>query len=758
MKYLTKDKEAELRALLQPNKKITLRPEQEECITAIENSPIGSSVLAIMATGLGKTATFANLPRHGEKTLILSTGQEIVLNPLCYYDCPVGVEMGEFRAKRDFPNAEVISASVQSITRRLGDYDPKEFGTIIVDEAHHSAAQTYRTVLDYFKPKIRTVGFTATPNRTDGVRLSDIYSQIVFQRDIKWAIANDRLCNIFRREASLDVDLRNVRRTKGASGEMDFVQADLNRAMAKSAPSIVRIYHEYAFGPTVINVSSVPLAYEVASLIPGAAAVTGDMTMQDREAILSAFREGHIPCLCSVNVLREGVDIPNITTIIMARPTLSSTLYTQIVGRGLRLFPGKKALNLIDIKDCLGSNVSLCNAPTLLGIDMKSLPESARDSFNGVMLTDMERIAEELSDTPESWAFNAKVIQNWADSSGYDLHGVNWFKLPDGRMELTFPSGTGGQLYLTLPAPDALGMTTLNYGRMPLQVALDLTAECLERRYGRARAIWDRSIIERSWGPGAATPKQIAAIHAKLPEYDTSNITKGEASSVLNRIRCNGRHDKERDSQIQVLPPPPPEYAKKKHFVIDYQLPEGYLMDVSSKTLLADYCTWLERCILRAYQAEDQNLDSLIERINVSQKSTYVKNFLRFDTKYRYMCQMDEKSISRKDLSDWLSRNTDILIPRIIAARIVDPEKYKTPQKAKPKMTEPPFSSIVLTYPESSDIISGSRRKKLPDTAQQIQEKAMQRWADNEKRKARAKSSQKKPGCKRGRPRKEHAK
>lgn len=755
---MSKDKEAELQALLPPFKKVTLRPEQQECITAIEAAPKGTAVMAVMATGLGKTATFAHLPRHGEKTLILSAGQEIVLNPLCYYDCPVGVEMGAFRAKRDFPDAEVISASVQSIVRRLGDYDPGEFGTIIVDEAHHSAAPSYRTVLDYFKPKIRTVGFTATPKRTDGIQLSDIYSQIVFQRDIKWAIANGRLCNIFRREASLDVDLRNVRRSKDASGEVDFVQADLNRAMAKSAPSIRKIYNEFAFGPTVINVSSVSLAYEVASLIPGAAAVTGDMSMQDRESILSSFRDGNIPCLCSVNVLREGVDIPNIATIIMARPTLSSTLYTQIVGRGLRLSPGKEALNLIDIKDCLGGNVSLCSAPTLLGIDIKTLPETARDGFNGVMLTDMERLAEELSDTPENWAFNAKVIQSWADSSGYDLHGVNWFKLPDGRMELTFPGNTGGQLYLSLPAPDALGMTTLNYGRMPLQVALDLTAECLERGYSHMRPIWDRSIIERSWGPGAASPKQIAAIRAKLPDYDTSTISKGEASSVLNRIRCNGRRNKHIDCQLQVLPPLPPEYARKKNYVMDYQLPAGYLLDVPSKDLLADYSSWLESCILRAYRCEGESLDKLIERINISQKSAYVKTFLRYDTKYRYLCKMDEKSISRKDLSDWLSRNTDILIPRIIAARIVDPMKYKSPQKAKPKMSEPPFSSILLTYPESADIISGTRRKKLPATAQEIQERAMQRWADNQKRKAQNGKLNRKPGRKRGRPRKDCSK
>ena len=179
-----------LKKLIPPYKEISLREEQIECINAIMAEPKGTSMLVVMATGLGKTATFTHLPRKG-KMLIVAAGKEVVLNPLGYFDCEVGVEMGTFHAKKDFPDAEVICASAPSLAKRLDEYDPEEFETIIIDEAHHSTAKTYLEIIKYFKPD-RLVGFTATPKRTDGVGLNKVYSKIVFNRDLKWAISEGK--------------------------------------------------------------------------------------------------------------------------------------------------------------------------------------------------------------------------------------------------------------------------------------------------------------------------------------------------------------------------------------------------------------------------------------------------------------------------------------------------------------------------------------------------------------------------------------
>lgn len=115
--------------------------------------------------------------------LILSHREELVRQPLKYFDCTTGIEMASERSHGE----EIVSASVQSIVHRLDNFDPDEFDVIIVDEAHHSAAGTYRKVLEHFTPR-QVIGFTATPNRADKARLDDIYEEIVFKRDLKWGI------------------------------------------------------------------------------------------------------------------------------------------------------------------------------------------------------------------------------------------------------------------------------------------------------------------------------------------------------------------------------------------------------------------------------------------------------------------------------------------------------------------------------------------------------------------------------------------
>lgn len=136
---------------------IKLRPYQVECIETIEEQPPGA-YLTQMATGLGKTVTFANIPRHGGRMLILSHREELVEQPRKYFDCSYGVE----RAQNHSNGEEVVSASVQSIVRRLDRFDPADFQLIICDEAHHAAASTYRKIFDYFRPE-KLIGFTATP-------------------------------------------------------------------------------------------------------------------------------------------------------------------------------------------------------------------------------------------------------------------------------------------------------------------------------------------------------------------------------------------------------------------------------------------------------------------------------------------------------------------------------------------------------------------------------------------------------------------
>ena len=197
---------------------ITLRPYQQECIDAI---PDHGSHLIQMATGLGKTVTFSRIPRNG-RMLILSHREELVKQPLKYFDCATGIEMAGNSAPR---NAEVVSASVQSIVRRLDKYDPYDFDIIVTDEAHHAAARTYRKVYDYFRPRLH-LGFTATPNRGDKVRLDGVFDDIIFARDLRFGIQNGYLSDIMCRRVHIGYDLTGVRTRNG-----DFAPGELEQAM-----------------------------------------------------------------------------------------------------------------------------------------------------------------------------------------------------------------------------------------------------------------------------------------------------------------------------------------------------------------------------------------------------------------------------------------------------------------------------------------------------------------------------------------------
>lgn len=121
------------------NARIKLRDYQQECIDKITQARQGKHLVQ-MATGLGKTVTFANIPRHG-RMLILSHREELVNQPLKYFDCTKGVEMSKYHTDG---SEEVVSASIQTMTHRLDRFSPDDFDIIIVDEAHHAAAQSYK--------------------------------------------------------------------------------------------------------------------------------------------------------------------------------------------------------------------------------------------------------------------------------------------------------------------------------------------------------------------------------------------------------------------------------------------------------------------------------------------------------------------------------------------------------------------------------------------------------------------------------------
>jgi superfamily II DNA or RNA helicase len=454
--------------------------------------------------------------------LILSHREELVKQPAKYFDCSYGIEQG----KDTSAGEEIVSASVQTLVNRLHKFNHKSFDIIIVDEAHHAAAPTYRKILNAFNPRLQ-LGFTATPNRSDNVRLDDIFDDIIFKRDLKWGILHKYLSDIYCVRVNIGYDLSNVATRMGdyAPGELEQImnQDVLNKAIAEA-------YNKYAVGQTLIFAVSVKHAEDIAKQIPGAVAVSG--SSKNRSDIVEAFKAEKIRCLVNCMVFTEGTDIPNIESIIIARPTQSDSLYAQMVGRGTRLYPGKEKLHLIDIVGNSGRH-NLCTAPSLIGLDYQMVPQKAQNGIEGDLF-DLPEVITKLSDCPESWIRNVEYVNLWAKAQDYRTHGVNYFKMPNGDLICELAH----KYKFLIKAPDELGRTQLNngVGLIPMQDAFDAVFKTLRDHYEEARPIWDANLASRSWGRGEASEKQKLLIQRKVKGFDTSNLSKFEACQILNRV------------------------------------------------------------------------------------------------------------------------------------------------------------------------------------------------------------------------------
>lgn len=520
---------------------LTLRPYQQDCLASIREAGPGRH-LCQLATGLGKTVIFANIPIEGA-TLILSHRQELVMQPLRYFECSTAVEMGTARASRvGRPVAPVTSASVQTMVRRLDCYDRDAFDTIIIDEAHHAAAETYQKIVRHFQPR-RLLGFTATPNRADGLGLESAFDDIIFERDLRWGIEHGYLSPIQCRRVNIGYDLRHVATRMG-----DYAPGELERAVNidKCNDAIAEIVRNIAAPPVLIFAVDVAHAKAIAAKMPGARALSGEST--DRAEVVEKFKRGEVPVLVNCALFTEGTDLPNTRTVIIARPTKSAALYTQMVGRGTRLAEGKEHCLLVD---CVGvSNMPLCTAPTLLGLDLDGVPPKYRHEIEGDLLDDLPAKLEQKADTPESWIDNVKIVDLWAKAQGYILHDINFQKRPDGTLWLSLPAakdGSRGKVGLQITPPDLTGYAVLRTSggfekKLPAQKCYDLAFELLRTRFADCHALWNLTAAKR-WGNHPATEGQIKYVRmlANKRRVNVSSVmnglTKIQATAIIERLK-----------------------------------------------------------------------------------------------------------------------------------------------------------------------------------------------------------------------------
>ncbi len=351
---------------------LELKEHQKAALASLEEMRRRHKTIALIyhATGTGKTVTaVTDAKRIGKRTLFIAHTNELVTQAAetfkrLWTDVSVGIYMGPLKEKDAF----VVCGSVQSVALHTEEFGETDFEYLIIDEAHHAAAETYQKILSYFKPSF-TLGLTATPERADDRNILDIFKNTAHKLDIKTAVEIGELVSVRCIRIHTNIDLTKVRfnsvRYNIRDLESKIFVPDRNKL-------IVDTFMEYVSDKrTVIFCASVKHAEEIAAKIRErgvpAQAVSGSMKMSGRNEILAKFKHGEIKVLCACDLLNEGWDCPETEVLFMARPTMSKVLYTQQLGRGMRLSDGKEFLMVFDFVD----NASQYNMPYSLHRLMK---------------------------------------------------------------------------------------------------------------------------------------------------------------------------------------------------------------------------------------------------------------------------------------------------------------------------------------------------------------------------------------------------
>lgn len=329
-----------------------LRPYQAKGLADIRGAFASGArrVLYVLPTGGGKTVIFVRLaeeyrPRRSidpARTVIVAHRRELIRQASARLTVPHGV-IAPGHAQTDHL---IQVGSIQTLARRL-DRLPK-FDQIIFDEGHHAVAGQWRALLAS-QPQARILGVTATPQRLDGRGLAESYDVIVQGPSVADLIADGFLVpsRVF---APFTPDLSGVHTLAG-----DYKADELAAAVDKPALTGDAVIHygRYCPGaPAVAFCVSVQHARNVAEAFRSegwnAVAVDGSMPTAERDAALAGLADGSVAVVTSCELISEGLDIPDISAVLMMRPTQSLAMYLQMVGRGLRPAPGKESLIVLD--------------------------------------------------------------------------------------------------------------------------------------------------------------------------------------------------------------------------------------------------------------------------------------------------------------------------------------------------------------------------------------------------------------------------
>lgn len=377
--------------------------------------------LLVLPTGCGKTIVFAKVAeecvRNGDRVLILAHRAELLEQAADKIEKATGLICTTEKADETCRGSwfRIVVGSVQTLQRekRLLQFSPDYFDTIIIDEAHHCLSDGYQRVLSHFS-EAKVLGVTATPDRGDMRNLGQYFETLSYEYTLPKAIREGFLSPIQAVTIPLKLDLTGVGTQAG-----DFKVGDLGTALDPYLYQIAEEMKNYCKGrKTVVFLPLVKTSQKFKDILNkkglSAAEVNGDS--QDRAEVLHDFDAGKYDVLCNSMLLTEGWDCPSVSCIVVLRPTKVRSLYCQMIGRGTRLCEGKENLLILDFlwhtsrHELCHPAALICESEEIAEKMTKNMEEAAGFPID-IEEAETKACADVIQQREESLAKELKVMQ-----------------------------------------------------------------------------------------------------------------------------------------------------------------------------------------------------------------------------------------------------------------------------------------------------------------------------------------------------------
>ena len=510
-----------------------LRKYQQESINSIQEEWNNGRkrTLLVLPTGCGKTVVFTKLAeemvKQGKRVLILAHRTELLEQASDKLFKITGLKTALEKADSTAIGSwcRVSVGSVQTLQRdkRLNQFPKDYWDVIIVDEAHHILSDGYMKVMKYFDVA-NVLGVTATPDRSDMRNLGSYFDSLAYEYSLVQAIKEGYLSKIKALTIPLSLDLTNVSMSAG-----DFKASDVGTALDPYLEQIAdEMTKQCADRKTVVFLPLVKTSQKFRDILNAkgfrAAEVNGES--KDRAEVLEDFEKDRYNVLCNSMLLTEGWDCPSVDCVVVLRPTKVRALYSQMVGRGTRLHPGKEELLLLDFlwhterhELCRPAHL-ICETPEVAQKMVENMEEQT-----GVMLDleDMEvKAAEDVVAQREEAL--AKQLEEMRKRKRKLVDPLQ-FEMSIHAEDLSnYVPNFGWEM---APASDKQIKALEKYGILPDEIG----------NAGKAALYLDR--LHKRQSEGLTTPKQIRFLEGRGFK-DVGMWQFDHAKNMIDRIAANG--------------------------------------------------------------------------------------------------------------------------------------------------------------------------------------------------------------------------